>query len=89
MSVVAFYDRPLASFDLDAFVFADVTLAPVGGSLGMYPPVLRMMETGALNPSLLITERVPMEAAPGMLARFRRDADARIKVMIDIGRNSP
>ena len=85
MSAVAFYDRPLSGFDLDAFVFADVTLVPVGGSLGMPPLVLRMMETVALDPARLITERVTLEAVPDMLARFRRDADARIKVMIDVG----
>jgi threonine dehydrogenase-like Zn-dependent dehydrogenase len=84
MSVVAFYDRPLTRFDIDAFVFADVTLVPVGGSLGMYTPVLRMMETGSLDPSRLITERIALDDVPDMLARFRRDAEARIKVMIDV-----
>jgi threonine dehydrogenase-like Zn-dependent dehydrogenase len=83
MSVVAFYDGNLPVFDIDAWIFRDVTLVPVGGSLGMYPAVLSLMASGELDATPLITERIPVSEAPRMIARFRENADARIKVMME------
>jgi L-iditol 2-dehydrogenase len=84
LSVVAFYDRPLDNFDLDGFVFSDITLAAVPGSLGMYPPVLKLLASGRLDCSRLITERAPLAAIPDLLPRLKTDAEARIKVMLDV-----
>jgi threonine dehydrogenase-like Zn-dependent dehydrogenase len=83
LSVVAFYDRPLDRFDIDAFVFADVALVPVGGSLGMYPPVLELMAAGRFDASALVTERLRLEGVPGLLARFRDDP-GRLKAMVEM-----
>ena len=83
MSVVAFYDIPLSRFDIDAFVFADVSLVPVGGSLGMYPPVLGLMASGQLDAARLITERASLGEAAEILSHFREDP-GRIKVMMDV-----
>jgi 2-desacetyl-2-hydroxyethyl bacteriochlorophyllide A dehydrogenase len=82
IAAVAFYDGVLPSFDIDAFMFADVSLVPVGGSPGMYPAVLALMASGDLDATPLITERVPLPHAPDMFARFDHDAAARLKVMM-------
>lgn len=85
MAVVAFYDQPAQSFDLDKFVFSDVTLAAVPGSLGMYPPVLKMMAAGALAAAPLITERAPLSAILDILPDFKQGAksETRVKVMLE------
>jgi 2-desacetyl-2-hydroxyethyl bacteriochlorophyllide A dehydrogenase len=83
LSVVAFYDRPLDRFDIDAFVFAEVALVPVAGSLGAYPPVLDLMAGGRLDASALVTERLRLEGVPDLLARFRDDP-GRLKAMVEV-----
>ncbi|MCC6443225.1 MAG: alcohol dehydrogenase catalytic domain-containing protein [Armatimonadetes bacterium] len=83
MSVVAFYDRPAEGFDIDRFVFSDITLVAVPGSLGMYPPILSLMAAGLLDASFLITERAPLFAAPDILPRLKENAEGRIKVMLE------
>lgn len=83
LSVVAFYDQPLKEFDIDQFVFSDISIAAVPGSLGMFPPVLKLMESGMLDASRIITERAPLFEVMERLPRLKQDADARIKIMLE------
>ncbi len=84
LSVVAFYDKPLKEFDLDSFVFSDIIMAAVPGSLGMFPPVLKLMESGVLDASQIITERAPLFEVTERLPRLKDGADKRIKVMLEL-----
>ncbi|MFA5089234.1 MAG: alcohol dehydrogenase catalytic domain-containing protein, partial [Candidatus Omnitrophota bacterium] len=43
IAVVAFYEKPVDNFDIALFVFGNVTIRAVAGSLGMYQPVLNLM----------------------------------------------
>ncbi|NQT93448.1 MAG: zinc-binding dehydrogenase [Lentisphaerae bacterium] len=83
LSVVAFYDKPLKEFDIDQFVFADISLVAVPGSLGMFPPVLKLMESGMLDATKIITERAPLFEVVERLPRLKEDADKRIKLMLE------
>ena len=85
LSVVAFYDRPLESFDLDGFVFSDTSLVAVPGSLGMYPPVLKLLASGRLDCTPLITERASLTEVPELLPRLKENAETRVKVMLNVG----
>ncbi|MBI2842926.1 MAG: alcohol dehydrogenase catalytic domain-containing protein [Armatimonadetes bacterium] len=84
MSVVAFYDKPLAEFNIDSLVFGDVTIKPVPGSLGMFKPVLRLMESGMLDMSSIITHRCTLEQAAEALKEMKTNNDTKIKIMIEM-----
>jgi len=82
MSVLAFYENPLEQLDLDRFVCSGASIVAVSGSLGMYPPVLKLMAAGMFDCTPLITSRAPLLEAPGVLARFDEHAEGRIKIML-------
>ncbi|MCK5119071.1 MAG: hypothetical protein KAQ78_05780, partial [Candidatus Latescibacteria bacterium] len=71
-------------FDMDRFVFGDVTIRAVAGSLGMYQPILRLLSSGMLELSSLITGRYTLDEAPRAMRDMKEKNDTRIKMMIDV-----
>ncbi|MHB9070983.1 MAG: zinc-dependent alcohol dehydrogenase [Sedimentisphaerales bacterium] len=86
ISVVAFYEKLVDKFDIDRFVFGDVKIHAVGGSLGMYKPTLRLMAAGMLDMSSLITGRYTLPQAGQALEDMRTKGDIRIKSMLEFGK---
>lgn len=84
VSVVAFYEKPVERFDIDKFVFANITLRAVAGSLGMYPAVLRLMAAGMLDLTPLITGRYPFAQVETALHDFRDRNDTRVKALLHL-----
>ena len=84
MSVVAFYKRPLPQFDLDEFVFSGGTLHAVAGSLGQYPPVLKLMSAGMLDPMPLITARYRLDDVVQALRDWGAKPEQRVKSMLEM-----
>jgi len=82
VSVVAFYEKPLPEFDIDQFVFTNATLHAVAGSLGQYPPVLKLMAAGKLDPTTLITARYPFEDVLQGLRDWGDKPQERVKSML-------
>ena len=82
MSVLAFYENPLEQLDLGRFVCSGASIVAVPGSLGMYPPVLKLMAAGMFDCTPLITSRAPLLEAPSVLARYNEHAEGRIKIML-------
>ena len=85
IAVVAFYERIIEHFDIDGLVFSDVNLRPVCGSLGMYKPVLRLMASGMLDLTSLITGRYPLLHARDAMADIAERNETRIKIMMESG----
>jgi 2-desacetyl-2-hydroxyethyl bacteriochlorophyllide A dehydrogenase len=85
VAVVAFYEQTMPDFDIDGLVFADVTLRPVAGSLGMYRPILRLMASGMLDLTSLITGTYPLLEARRAMADIRERNETRIKIMMEGG----
>lgn len=85
IAVVAFYEKMVDNFDIDRFVFGDVTIRAVAGSLGMYRPVLRLMSSGMLDLSSLITGHYNLEEVPQAMREMKEKNETRIKMMIDVG----
>ena len=48
-------------------------------------PLLQMIEDGKIDPSFVITHRIPLEGAPEAYEKFRKKEDGCIKVMIQPG----
>jgi threonine dehydrogenase-like Zn-dependent dehydrogenase len=48
-------------------------------------PLLEMIEVGKIDPSFVITHRIPLEAAPDAYEKFRKKEDGCIKVVIKPG----
>ncbi len=84
IAVVAFYEQMVDGFDIDRFVFGDVTIRGVAGSLGMYMPILKLMSSGMLDFGSLITGRYRLDEAPRALQHMKEKSETRIKLMIDI-----
>jgi threonine dehydrogenase-like Zn-dependent dehydrogenase len=48
-------------------------------------PLLEKIESGTIDPSFVITHRIPLEAAPSAYEKFRKKEDGCIKVVIKPG----
>jgi 2-desacetyl-2-hydroxyethyl bacteriochlorophyllide A dehydrogenase len=83
ISVVAFYEKVVDGFDIDRFVFADAKIRAVAGSLGMYEPILRLMASGMLDLTSLITVRCTIADVPAAMKDMKEKNDTRIKQMIE------
>jgi len=82
VSSVAFYEQMVQDFPIDEFVFGNRTLKGSAGSLGMYKPVLRLMETGMLDMSPLITSTHRLDDVPQAMVDMKEKNSTRIKPMI-------
>jgi len=47
------------------------------------PPLLKLVEEGRIDPSFVITHRIPLTEAPGAYEKFLRKEDGCIKVVLD------
>ena len=84
ISIVAFYEKMIENFDIDRFVFGDITIRAVAGSLGMYQPILKLMDAGILDFTSLITGRYSLEEVPKAMLDMKEKNDKRIKMMLEI-----
>lgn len=84
MSVVAFYEKNIEEFDIDKFVFSNITVRAVAGSMHMYPAVLSLMSSGLLQTDQLITGRYPFEKIERALIDMKERNAIRIKWIVDI-----
>ena len=77
------YEKILEQFDIDKFVFGNVTLRAVAGSLGMYPMIISLMAAGKLDTAPLITGRYDFANIKKALDDMKSNNDARIKWMVE------
>jgi len=84
VATVAFYEGQMMQLDPDQIVLRAITLRGVGGSLGMYRPVLDLMAVGRFDPTPLITNRYPFDQVLQALSDMERDAATRIKLMLEM-----
>lgn len=82
IAVVAFYEKMLDGFDIDSLVFRNIHLQPVSGSLGMFKPVLRMMASGLLDASPLISGYYRLDDVYQAMSDFETKRDTCIKYML-------
>jgi L-iditol 2-dehydrogenase len=82
VSVVAFYENLMHDFAIDQFVFRDLKIRGVAGSLGMYGPVLKLMANGLVDFSSLITSYTTLDQVPENLKTWKQREHTRIKEMI-------
>ena len=84
VSAVAFYERPVESFNVDQLVFGNLALRGSAGSLGMYPIILKLMDRGILDLSSLITGRYPFAEVAQAMADMKEKNETRIKLMLEM-----
>ncbi len=83
VATVAFYDSRMDGLDIDRVVLRGVTIKGVSGSLGMYRPILQLMDCGMLDLAPLITARLTLDDLPAALSQSKAGGRG-IKSMIDI-----
>jgi L-iditol 2-dehydrogenase len=83
IAAVAFYDKTIDRLEIDKLVFGNITLCGAAGSTGMYQPVLRLMASGALDITPLISGRYPFRDILRGYADMKDKNDIRIKWLVD------
>ena len=83
ISLVAFYEHELTNFQLDAVPLRSITVRGAGGSLGMYEPTLRMMATGAFDPTPILTGAYPRWDAEKALTFLASGSPDTIKLILE------
>ena len=84
VSLVAFYEKMVDQLEIDKFVFGNITLRAVAGSLGMYTPVLNLMANGMLDTDCLITGRYNFDDIEQALKDMKDKNAQRIKWLVDV-----
>jgi 2-desacetyl-2-hydroxyethyl bacteriochlorophyllide A dehydrogenase len=84
VSAVAFYERPVKSFNIDQLVFGNVALRGSAGSLGMYPIILKLMDSGIMDFSSLITGRYAFTDVLRAMTDMKEKNETRIKLMLEM-----
>jgi 2-desacetyl-2-hydroxyethyl bacteriochlorophyllide A dehydrogenase len=82
ISVVAFYETQMHDFEIDQFVFRDLKIRGVAGSLGMYGPLLKLLANGLVDFSSLITSYITLGQLPENMKTWTERENTRIKEMI-------
>jgi threonine dehydrogenase-like Zn-dependent dehydrogenase len=80
--VLVGFSGAVGELDLDDVVVRDVTIRGSLGSPGVWPEVIRLIETGAIRPSVLVTHEFGLEQAEDAfhLAAARRPGVRKILV---------
>ena len=83
VGAVAFYEGEFSGFDLNELVLKAAQIRGVAGSMGLYEPILRLMESGRLDLAPLITSRCTLDEVPRVMHEMDSDSHT-IKMMIGI-----
>jgi len=83
LAPVAFYDKTIDKMEIDKLVFGNVTVRGSSGSTGMYPPVLALMASGALDITPLISGRYLFKDIQKGYRDMKDKNDIRIKWLVD------
>jgi L-iditol 2-dehydrogenase len=84
ISSVAFYERNVGDFNVDRLVLNNISFHGVGGSLWMNEPVLNLLSSGQMDPTVMITDRYPFGRVQEALGAMREKNDKRIKIMLEM-----
>ncbi len=83
VSVVAFYEKPLDGINVDLMIIKGIHLVPVGGSPNMGPVVIKMMESGKVDFTPMITQKIPLTDAEKALIDLKTNSASRIKILLE------
>jgi 2-desacetyl-2-hydroxyethyl bacteriochlorophyllide A dehydrogenase len=84
ISSVAFYEQNASDINIDRLVLNNISFHGVGGSLGMNQPVLNLLASGQLDPTVMITDRYPFSRVQDALNAMREKSDNRVKIMLEM-----
>jgi len=87
LSPVAFYDKTIDNLEIDKLVFGNMTIRGSSGSTGMYPPVLALMTSGALDITPLISGRYLFKDILKGYHDMKDKNDIRIKWLVDFAQD--
>ena len=83
VSVPGVYIGMMDKFPVGAFVNKSITMKTGQTHVHRYlKPLMAKIETGEIDPSFLITHRLPLADAPGAYKTFRDKADGCVKVVL-------
>jgi len=83
ISTVAFYEKVIDGLEIDKFVFGNINLRGVGGSHGMFQPVLELMNSGMLDINPLISGRYDFKDINQAFADMKTKNEIRIKWLLN------
>jgi L-iditol 2-dehydrogenase len=84
ISSVAFYERNANDVNIDRLVLNNISFHGVGGSLWMNAPVINLLASGQMDPTVMITDRYPFSRVQEALDAMREKNEKRIKIMLEM-----
>jgi L-iditol 2-dehydrogenase len=84
ISSVAFYEELANEVNFDRLVLSGISFHGVGGSLWQNQPVLNLLASGQLDPTVMITDRYPFERVVEALEAMRGNNERRMKIMLEM-----
>ena len=81
--IPAFYEQLLSGIKLDRIIVKNCTLIGSAGTPNQADKILRLLESGRLDLSPMITDRFPFSEVREAFAAVSARNDSRIKVMVD------
>ena len=84
ISCVAFYEKPVEKLNIDSMIIKNISLLPVSGCRKMMPIVIKMMESGKVDFTPMITQVVPLKDAEEALIDLKAKSAERIKILLEI-----
>jgi len=84
IAFVAFYEQPINDLNLDLMTIRGIQLLPVMGSPNMGQVVIKMMESGKVDFTPMITQVIPLHDAKKALMDLKANSGARIKILLEI-----
>jgi len=76
-----FAGQPLENFDLDQIVINDLTVFGALGSPNIWPDVIRLIESGKVNPAAIVSDELPLEQFSTGLEKARTGAGIKVLIM--------
>ncbi len=82
ISCVAFYEKPVTFENFDNMTIHGIQILTVMGSPNMNPIVLKMMESGKVDFTQMITQVIPLSEARLALDDLKANSGSRIKILL-------
>ncbi|MDR3645290.1 MAG: zinc-binding dehydrogenase [Clostridia bacterium] len=84
IACVAFYEKEMDHIDIDHLIVREIRLIPVLGAPNMEPVAIKMMQSGKVDFTPMITQIVPLRDAEAALKGMSSNSSSRIKTMLEV-----
>jgi L-iditol 2-dehydrogenase len=89
VSLVGFYERPIAALDIDSFVFKEIMLQGIMGEWFLVSKMIEILASGKVDLKPIITHRFGFDDAIGAMKTAGERAGTKIKMLVEMSGGRP